>query len=137
MAKAKKAVKKAAKKSGGDRVERHKKIFSLLLRKNGCTMADLVEIGHNQPAKAALRIAETHGLKTSSKKEEGDVTHYFATGTPTDPVRKPRAAKKGAKNGAKNGAKKAVKAAAKKPAKKAAKKKARKAPAAVEASAAA
>lgn len=111
--KAKKAVKKAGtKKSSGDHVERRKKVIGMLLRKNGASLAELVEAGHNQPAQAALKMAETRGLKTSSNKEEGGVTRYYATGTPSEPTRKPKKAAK--------------KAAAKKPVKKAAKKKTKK-----------
>lgn len=126
--KAKKAVKKAAKNSSTDHAARREKIIKMLMRKTGCTQAEMIEAGHAQPAQAALKFAETRGLKTSSEKPEGDVTHYYASGTLL-----PAGTRKPAKKAA---AKKAVKKTAKKAAAKKAKKPRKSTPAA-EASAAA
>lgn len=115
MAKAaKKAAKKVSKKSSGDHVARRETVVRMLLRKNGTTLAELVEAGHNQPAQAALKIAETRGLKTSSKKEEGEVTRYFATGTPLPAGTRKAPVKKAVKKAApkKKAAKRAKKPAA-------------------------
>jgi hypothetical protein len=120
---AKTAKKKVAKKastttkSTGDHVERREKVIHLLLRTKGVTLAELKDAGHHQAAAAALRLAETRGLKTKTDKVEGEVTRYYATGTPT-PVGTKKA-----------GAKKAVKKAAAKKKAPAKKKVAKKAPA--------
>ena len=104
MAKAaKKKVAKRSARSTGDHETRRNTVIKLLLRKSGATMRELVEAGHNQPAATALKLAQTRGLKTRIDKPEGDVTHYYATGTPTAPVRggaKKKAAKKPAKKAA-------------------------------------
>jgi hypothetical protein len=86
------------------------------MRKTGATMHDLIELGHNQPASTALKIAETRGLKTRSEKpKDGGLTRYYATGTPTATMRKAPAkkvAKKVAKKAAPKRAKKVSKPAA-------------------------
>lgn len=114
-----KSAKKVAKKSAatnGKHVETRAAVIRLLLRKNGATMRELIDAGHNQPAATALKLAETRGLKTHTSKEEGGLTHYFATGTPQAVTRK-APAKKATKKVAKK-AKKAAKRSTRKPAEK-------------------
>lgn len=109
---AKTAKKKVAKKAAtSDHSETRAAVVRLLLRKNGASMQELIDAGHNQPAATALKLAENRGLKTRKAKEEGEVTRYYATGTPTEPTR-----------GRATGAKPAKKAVAKKAKKKVAKK---------------
>jgi hypothetical protein len=56
----------------------HEKLIALLVRPNGATMHDLWNAGFQYPAKAALKIAERRGLKTSVKKVKGELTSYIA-----------------------------------------------------------
>lgn len=105
---AKTAKKKVAKKAAtSDHSETRAAVVRLLLRKNGASMQELIDAGHNQPAATALKLAENRGLKTRKAKEEGEVTRYYATGTPTEPTR-------GRATGTKRPAKKAVAKKAKK-----------------------
>lgn len=113
-----KSVKKSAKKSVkrspatiAKQVETRAAVIRLLLRKNGASMQELIDAGHNQPAATALKLAETRGLKTRTAKEEGEFTRYFATGTPVAPQRGAATVKKPVKKAA---AKKAAKKRAKK-----------------------
>lgn len=109
---AKTAKKKVAKKAAtSDHSETRAAVVRLLLRKNGASMQELIDAGHNQPAATALKLAENRGLKTRKAKEEGEVTRYYATGTPTEPTR-----------GRATGVKPAKKVVAKKAKKKVAKK---------------
>lgn len=56
----------------------HDKLMSLFTRKEGATMHDTWNAGYKYPAMQALKIAERHGLKVSVKKENGEMTRYFA-----------------------------------------------------------
>lgn len=106
----KKVAKKVAKKTNGNGKQEatREAVIRLLLRKTGATLTDIKEAGLNQAAAAALRMAETRGYKTKSSKEEGELTRYFAFGTPSATGAKKQPAKKAAK--------KAKKAAKRKPA---------------------
>jgi hypothetical protein len=116
-----KSVKKVTKRTAAQNekfAETRDKIVKLLRRPNGATIAELNEVGHNASAQAALKLAESRGLKTKSTKADGERTHYFATGTPTEVTRKPakKAVKKVAKKAKKAAAKRTRKPAAEKPA---------------------
>jgi hypothetical protein len=56
----------------------HEKLIKLFTRPTGATVQDVAETKFYGPAIAALRIAERHGFKTSTKKEPGELTRYYA-----------------------------------------------------------
>jgi len=60
----------------------HMKLIQLMTRKDGATMHDTWNAGFEYPAKAALRIVENQGFKTSVVKKKGELTRYFAKRAP-------------------------------------------------------
>jgi hypothetical protein len=56
----------------------HEQIVKLFSRPNGATINDLNDAGFKYSARQALKIAEHRGLKTSSKKPDGELTRYYA-----------------------------------------------------------
>lgn len=85
---AKKAVAKSAKKAVAKKVSTkaakkpnalHAKIFALMTRKDGATIAELVKAGFYGSAMAALKIAERRGMKVRVAKPAGEFKHYIAS----------------------------------------------------------
>lgn len=116
---AKKSAKKTAKKAPATKrtpavlakqAEVREGVIRLLLRKSGALLKELKDIGWAAPAQGALRVAETRGLKTSSKKADGEFTRYFASGTPSKVGAKKAPSKKAVKKATKK-SKKAAKPA--------------------------
>ncbi|HWX34218.1 MAG TPA: hypothetical protein VNZ53_43190 [Steroidobacteraceae bacterium] len=56
----------------------HEKLVKLFVRPNGATITDISEAGFKYSAVQALKIAKTRGLKTSTKKPDGELTRYYA-----------------------------------------------------------
>lgn len=54
-------------------------LIALLQRKNGANVKDFQEAGYVRSAKGLIKMAEKLGYKTSSKKEPGELTRYFAS----------------------------------------------------------
>ena len=54
------------------------KLISLFARPTGATMHDTFNAGYQYPAMQALKMAERRGYKVSTKKEDGELTRYYA-----------------------------------------------------------
>jgi len=86
---AKKVAAKSAKKAVAKKVSTtkaakkpnalHAKIFALMTRKDGATIAELVKAGFYGSAMAALKIAERRGMKVRVAKPAGEFKHYIAS----------------------------------------------------------
>jgi hypothetical protein len=85
------AKKSAAKKSNGKKAAAarkastprkptaiHMKLIALMTRKDGATIQDVSKTGFKGPTKAAMRIVENQGFKTSVVKKAGELSRYVA-----------------------------------------------------------